>query len=394
MKPPARDTFIFLLCSRAFRSIALIYMTLAFSLYLSALGVGVVEIGIIAGASVLFMALMTLFLGMIGDRHGYKSELIISEAVTLAGAMIVASSANITFIEIGMILAGLSSGAGGLRGAFSPGVNAFVAGSYPDHSDRVKKFSLLTSIASISAIFGSVMLGSVSMLTKYIGLASAYRAVFLLSSFMLIISLASLLMLKEHKRPQKTTRMMKPSSFAYVSKIIVSNSIGGVGMGIAVPLLPLWFVMMYHANTLQISIIFSISYIITALGAYVSSRIYARINALNTASATRAFNGLLLIAMAFSPLLALSGLLYVLRSFSVGMGSPSRSAVNVRGVHEEDYGTATSLQGVSTRISQLSSGASGYLMDYSVPLPLFVGGIFQFASGIAYKLLLGQEKDR
>jgi len=45
------------------------------------------------------------------------------------------------------------------------------------------------------------------------------------------------------------------------------------------------------------------------------------------------------------------------------------------------------VQGVASRVAQLSSGASGYLMDYALPLPLSIGAIFQFASGISYKLL-------
>jgi hypothetical protein len=45
-------------------------------------------------------------------------------------------------------------------------------------------------------------------------------------------------------------------------------------------------------------------------------------------------------------------------------------------------------------IAGLSGGAGGYLMDYALPMPLFIGGIFQFASGISYKLLFkGKDKN-
>ena len=75
-----------------------------------------------------------------------------------------------------------------------------------------------------------------------------------------------------------------------------------------------------------------------------------------------------------------------------GFGSPSRTAVNVRGVDIEDYGTATSIQGVASRAGQLSSGLSGYLMEFALPLPIFIGGILQLASGIGYKLLFSKHK--
>ena len=128
-------------------------------------------------------------------------------------------------------------------------------------------------------------------------------------------------------------------------------------------------------------------YIFTAFGSYISSRFAHRFNPLNIASYTRVLSGLLLLAMAFSPVLIIAGIIYVTRAVIAGFGSPSRTTVNVRGIDAEDYGTATSVQGVASRVAQLSSGASGYLMDYALQMPLLVGGIFQFASGISYKLL-------
>jgi hypothetical protein len=64
----------------------------------------------------------------------------------------------------------------------------------------------------------------------------------------------------------------------------------------------------------------------------------------------------------------------------------------VRGVDREDFGTASSVQGVATRASQFSSAASGYLMDVSLPIPLEIGGAFQMVSGLLYKYILKGSK--
>jgi Major Facilitator Superfamily. len=144
--------FKYLLYSRAFRSIALIYMSLAFSLYLVALHVSIINIGLVAAATMLFMIFLTLLLGAIGDRKGYKTELVIAELFAFIGALIIAISTSVTYIIIGMIIAGLSGGAGGMRGAFSPGTNAFIANNYRDEKERVKRYSLVTMVASLSAI--------------------------------------------------------------------------------------------------------------------------------------------------------------------------------------------------------------------------------------------------
>ncbi len=101
-------------------------------------------------------------------------------------------------------------------------------------------------------------------------------------------------------------------------------------------------------------------------------------------SITRMMQGLLLIIMAIMPSFILSGIVYSIRSFFAGFGQPIRTAINVRGIKEGDYGTATSIQGIAGRISQSTSGAAGYLMDIYVPLPLILGGMIQAFGGYVY----------
>ncbi len=379
--------FRYLLASRALRSIALIYMSLAFSLYLVALHISIINIGLVAAATMLFMIFLTMLLGYIGDWKGYKKEIVVAEAFAFLGALIIGISTQSWLVIIGMIIAGLSGSAGGMRGAFSPGTNALIASSYSDEQERVHKYSLITMVASGAAIGGSILFSSISFIEKSVGLVNAYRYLYIASALMLFVSLLFLLMLNEAKRPAKTTKLMKASSMKYSLRVITANALGGVGMGIFMPLLPLWFKLMYNANTFEIGMIFTSVYISTAFGSYISSKIAQRFNAVNIASYTRLLSGVLLFAMAISPLIVIAGIIYVARALVAGFGSPSRTTVNVRGIDTEDYGTATSVQGIASRVAQLSSGASGYAMDYALPLPLFIGGLFQLASGISYKLL-------
>jgi MFS family permease len=388
MATDGEESFRFLLYSRALRSMALIFMTLSFSLYLHALGVKIIYIGVVAALTMLFTLVMTLGLGMFGDRKGYRYELIISEFFTMAGAFVIASTSNILLIMSGMIIAGISTGSGGMRGAFSPGSSAYIASVYGDEKERVKRFSRLNIVASLFSVVGSAMFGLVSFISVYTGAFYAYRYLFLIAAFMLLGSLVSLSFLKEPARPKKSTRVMKKGSMKYIAKIIAANIVGGAGVGLAIPLLPLWFNLVFKATNAQISIVFAISYIATALGSYYASRLAGKTGVLNMAAGTRSLNGIFLIALALSPLFPIAGVIYIVRAFISGAGSPNRSTITVKGIGDEDYGTATSLQGIATRASQLSSGASGALMDYALPLPLEIGGALQLISGALYKILL------
>ncbi|MGC8572292.1 MAG: MFS transporter [Candidatus Micrarchaeia archaeon] len=387
MSTDLKTSFRYLLYSRIFRSIALIYMSLAFSLYLVALHISIINIGLVAASTMLFMVFISLIFGIIGDRKGYKFELLIVELITFIGALIIALSTSTIFIIIGMIIGGLSSGAGGMRGAFSPGSNAYIANNYKDDKERVKKYSLISMTASLASIVGSILFSSVSLLSSYVGLLNAYRYLFILSSILLGISVIFIAMLYDSERPAKTTKIMKKSSMHYSLRVIITNVFSGLGMGLVIPLLPLWFKLSYNASPLDIGIIFGAVYIATALGSFISSKIAHKLDTLNIVIYTRTLNGLFLFFMALSPALFIAGLFYIIRAVIVAFGSPSRTTINVKGIDSEDYGAATSVQGIAARIAQMSSGASGYLMDLALPLPIFIGALFQIASSISYKVL-------
>jgi hypothetical protein len=65
--------------------------------------------------------------------------------------------------------------------------------------------------------------------------------------------------------------------------------------------------------------------------------------------------------------------------------------MSVMNIHGEDYGTATSMQGLFGNISQTSSGLSGYLMDLALPAPLVAGAILQILNGVMYGRLFTRE---
>ncbi len=379
--------FKYLVLSRILRSIGLIFVTLSSSLYLKLIGISPVTIGIIFAGVIAFSSVLSFLLGMFGDRKGYKKAIIIGDSFAVVGVLILSLSRSIPLIAIALIIAGIGGTAGGMRGVYSPGLTALVMSNWEYEKDRVNRIGLLTSVASVSAIGGSLMLTIHSYLP--FGPIGNYRFLFLISFLMLFGSLVSVFMVKERPRPKKTTKIMKISSLKYISKVIIANSFAGFGIGLAIPLLPLWFSLYYHVSSTLIGLVFTVSYITTSFGSFLATRLH--FESLRVASVTRILNGVFLGVMALSPFFYLAALFYVIRGFNAGFGAPNRTAVNIRGISSEDYGTASSLQGVATRASQMSSGLSGYLMEIDLPIPLFVGGILQAISGVLYMKLLKRE---
>ena len=398
--------FKFLIYSRISRSMAIIYMTLASPLYLSLINISLPNIGLIYLGIMVFSSVLSLSLGVMGDRIGFRKALMISELPPILGLLILWLTTNVYLITFAVIIGGIGGLAGGLRGSFSPGLSAFTANNYKDEKERVKKLSLLNRASSIGSIIGAILLMSHSLLQSFFGGVYAYRLLFLLAAILMLFSLISLYFVQENARPKKSTRVMKKESSMYVLRIAALNALNGSGLGISLPLLPLLFSLAFglpkDTTALYIGLIYIPSYIATALGSHIAHKVHFKSGILAIASRTRALGGFLLIAMGivfamqytrifvFLPLLGIAALLYSIRSFIAGIGSPSVITVNIKGVHVEDYGTASSIQGLSGTISQSSIGAGGYLIEYALPLPLFVGGALQLASGFLYPKLLGR----
>ncbi|MEM0135871.1 MAG: MFS transporter [Thermoplasmatales archaeon] len=391
------NSFRFLLVSRSARSISLIFVTLAFSLYLSELGYSLVFIGLIFIPIILFNMAFSLFLGFLGDRIGYGKALIVGEVLPLIGLAGLTASTNIYVLATSAIITGITGTAGGMRGAFSPGTTAFIASNWPDEIDRVNKIAKMTVVASLSSIIGSLFLVSHGYLTPYFGIIGTFRLLFGVSFVILLISFVSLLFLNERKRPKKTSRVMKRESLSYLLRVLWPNLINGAAIGIFSPLLPLWFELRFHISVSSVGEVFTFAYAATALGSYISGRYLnsVRIRAITVSSVTRLFQGLILVLMAFSPIGVVAFGLYTVRSAVAGIGTPMRTAINVRGIGNEDYGTASSLQGVATRASQSTSGLSGYLMDVYLPSTLFIGGALQvIGAAVYYSVIRSWEKQR
>ncbi|MCG3108305.1 hypothetical protein L3N51_00586 [Metallosphaera sp. J1] len=384
------DSFNWLLLSRALRSVGIMFVTISSSLYLSTLGLSPVIIGLVFLGMTGYIAGFSLSLGMLGDRIGYKKSLILGDLVPAIALILLISTRNPVIVIPSAIVTGLGGTAGGARGAFSPGLTALIARNWREDQERVKRMGRLTSVSALAGAGGGILLSFHDYLP--FGNVNDFRFLFAVASGLLFASALCILRVEERKGERKGSRFMRKGSLKYVSKIIASNTLSGAGVGLAIPLLPLWFSLRFHASPLVIGAIFTGASLSTSLGSYVATRISG--NALRLASLTRIMNGGFLIAMAVSPFLPLAGALYVIRGFNAGVGMPNRTAVNVRGVSEDDFGTASSLQGVATRLSQMSSGASGYLLEESFALPLEIGGVAQTLGGILYYALLKEREER
>ncbi|MEM3670929.1 MAG: MFS transporter [Thermoprotei archaeon] len=374
--------------SRIFRSIAISFSTLALPLYMSQLGYSAVIIGLSFFAMAVITVVLLLFYGFIGDRKGYRTSLLIAESLFAVSMIVIALFSNFYIILAAAALGGFGGqGGGGLRGGFSPGLTALVGKLFADSESRIKRIGELTAVGGIASVAGQGLLALHSTLQAHVGAVEAFRILYFAAFF---FSVASLLMLLKVWEPAATKKkgLLRRQSTRFVSKVSVANFVNGLGIGMAIPLLPLWFKIHFGLDPTQISVVYICSSIAGVAASLNAHRFSKAANRIKVGSLTRVLNGALLVSMAFPGTALAASALYVARSFGAGVGAPTRSAITLSGVSSDEFGAATSITGVANRLAFGSSSIGGYLLTLMQDLPLEVGGVIQCVAGFLYYYLL------
>ena len=419
-------SFKYLLASRVLRSVALSFVTLSLPLYLVfMLHQNLISIGLIYFGIILFTSVTSFLFGVASDSIGYARTILIGEILPLIGlgglvlsTFTIGTSMSAELIVLSAMLAGVS-GVGGMRGSFSSGQMALIANNWKNGKDRVNRMARIITAASIASIIGGFMLVLQGMLTgtlqsgfgALVASTISYRYFFIISTVLIGLSMFCLFFVKEAWRTRKKKVSMKRESISYTLRVMSSQMLAGIGLGLALPILPALvaesFALSASAASQYIGYVFGIGYILIAISSfYVSKAINKQsINILKVATIARLSQGVLLVVMALViaflsssatiGLIAL-GAVYVIYSSLIGVGAPMRQAINVGGIHANDYGTASAAMGASIQLPQASSGAAGFLTEAIssfISLPLAIGGVFVMASGVVYwKFLKNKQK--
>jgi hypothetical protein len=384
----AARSFMFLTASRAFRSVAIGFSTLALPLYMAALGYSAVVIGISFLAMTITTVFLLIFYGIMGDRQGYKKVLMLVDILLSVSGAILAVGRSLPLIVFAAAIGGFGGqGGGGLRGGFGPGSTALVGRLFQDSNERVRRIGRLTFVGGIFSIAGTAMLGLHGLLMPEFGNVNSFRVLYAISSVISMFSLMCLLFITEPKHTKLGSILSKESG-KFVTKVSVSNFVSGFGIGMAIPLLPLWFELAYGFTPTMISLVYTASSAVSATASLQAHRFSKFGSQVVVAAVSRAINGVLLIMMVLPFGSIYSSILYVIRGLSAGIGAPNRSAVTIGGVGTEEMGAATSLTAVANRVALGSSSIGGYLLEIMEDLPLEIGGALQLLGGLLFYILL------
>lgn len=353
--------------------------------YLTAIGYDPIQIGIVATASLLGTALLTLWIGVVASRHDLRSLLLLGACLMALTGLAFPNVEHIAFVVLVAFVGTVNPSTGDL-GVLVPIEHTMLAQSASD-DDRTRVFARYSLIGALSMAAGALAAAvpDVLVLTG-IGTVSAFKLMFYAYAALGVVS--ALLYRRLPHALMDTPRTAAPlgPSRGTVYKLSALFSLDSFAGGFVVQsLLALWLFERFDLSLSAASVFFFWSSTASAFSYPVAAWLASRIGLINTMVFTHIPSSILLIVAAFSSNLYLTLGLLLVRAALSQMDVPTRTSYVMAVVTPPERAAAASFTAVPRSLaSAISPAFAGVLLTTPFTgLPLVVCGTLKIVYDVA-----------
>ncbi len=256
-----------------------------FNLYLVEAGRSEGFVGSAISASALGMVVAALPAGWLADRWGRRRTLMLGAVLEGVGHLLRALTTD------GALVLGAGFVAGLGQSLFTIAAAPFLT----DHStprERTHLFSMFFASALLAGVFGNALGGA---LPEWVRLAApgttlfgAYRAALLVGALFAAAAALPLLALRGLAEPRAVSGAAPPPAHETrkLRPIAMNALLIGMGAGLVIPLMNLYFRNRFACTSAQIGVFFSVAQVLTAVAALAAPAVARRYGKLRTAVAS------------------------------------------------------------------------------------------------------------
>jgi MFS family permease len=373
---PKRADLNLLYAARGLRGFGDGFAVILIPAYLSAIGYDAIYIGIVAAASLLGSAVLTLAVGMLAPRHDLRKLLLLAAGVMVATGLAFPAFENIVFIAVVGFVGTVNPSAGDI-GVFIPLEHAMVARGIADR-ERTAAFARYSLIGALAAAAGALAAALPDLLASAgIGRIAAFRLMFYAYA---LLGVAGAILYRQLPRSQlgeaRHSAPLGPSR-AVVYRLAALFSLDAFAGGFIVQsLLALWLFQRFDLSLSAAGTFFFWSSVLSAFSYPVAARLARRVGLVNTMVFTHVPSSVCLILAAFAPNLGVVVVLLLVRSALSQMDVPTRTSYVMAVVTPAERTAAASVTAVPRSLaSSLSPALTGVLLATSFSgLPLVICG--------------------
>jgi MFS family permease len=383
---PRPDSILLIYAARAARAFGDGFAAIILPVYLSAIGFGPLQIGMIATAALLGSALLTLAVGVLARGRELRTLLLAGALLMAATGLTLPAFEHIAVIAV-VAFVGTVNPSGGDVGPLVPLEHASLAQGVA-HEERTRTFARYSLIGAMATAAGALATALPDLLVA-LGMSQvgALKAMFLGYAG---LGLAAALLYTRIPRGTAETAAPPPPplgpSRAIVLKLAALFSIDAFAGGFVVQsLLALWLFARFDLSLAQAGVFFFWSSTLAAFSYPVAAWLAKRIGLVNTMVFTHIPSSVCLIAAAFAPNLGSALVLLSFRAALSQMDVPTRTSYVMAVVTPPEQPAAASVTAVPRSLAAAVSPAlAGGLLASAFPgLPLVICGVLKIAYDLA-----------
>ena len=373
-----------LYAARALRGFGDGFAIIVLPAYMTALGFDAAAVGLVATASLLGTALLTLVIGWIAPRFDLRALLLFGAALMTATGLAFPHVEHLTLIAL-VAFIGTINPSGGDLGVAVPLEHAVLARTASDER-RTQVFARYSLIGALCAAAGSLAASLPDFLVASgNSQLSAFRWMFY-GYAALGIACALLYRRAPHAHAEEKVHAPLGPSRGTVYKLAALFSVDAFAGGfVAQSLLVLWLFQRFDLSLSAAGLFFFWASTLSAFSYPVAAWIARRIGLVNTMVFTHIPSSVFLILAAFAPNLYLALALLLLRSALSQMDVPTRTSYVMAVVTPAERPAAASVTAVPRSLaSSISPAIAGVLLTTSFAgLPLVLCGALKIAYDLA-----------
>ena len=310
-----------------------------FNLYLLEAGFGEDFIGFFLSISMFLIGALAIFVGMLSDRFPRKQMILVGYTITLLSIFIQYSTLNPVVLLGSQLLNGVGFSITGV--CWQP-----YTISVTTEEERVHVFSVRFALYMVASLLGSLTGGFLPSVWNALGVSTNLLVSYRFSLWFALIpmSVGALFITRmttdQVDRTKVSFGLSKIRSRGFIGKYALAWTISGLGAGLFVSFFNVFYRRAFLLDEATIGIIFAISTLVTIAAMFASPAIVDRIGILGTIIWFQVFSLPFLAILAWSPVLSITILAQMCRSFFIYTAFPVMDVFYMEHLEKDERATA------------------------------------------------------
>lgn len=335
--------------------------------YLRALGYSMADMGAFFSLRTFVGGVFFLLAGQISLKIGYKKSLLLGALLGFLGRILQVTAFNYYLLAFGFFLVGVN------MGVRQPNFSALLSEEVGDRL-RHHAFSISFGLGTMFNALGVLLAGFMpNFLETTFGITNqlAYRLVLAFSFLQFIFTIPALLIIKDVPVENPKIRWRR-ELIIKILKFSIPSAIIGLGAGITIPYMQLYFDMRFGVTLAKISGVFFVQQIVMGLGSFVLPKLVERIGAVKTITLFQTSAALLFAIFPSIEIFLIAAGVYIVRSILMNIVWPINDSFMLGFFSTEEKATAVGIRrAFSTFMRGFGNYIGGFLFGISLSYPFY-----------------------